>query len=791
MFSKFLSFLSILSLGFSVYSSNIIGNDYINGLNITDNQGNNITIDYLKVYEGNTRFGNGVNPYYHSFSHNDCIYKCSVNESCLGIYFGEMENISDIISEMNGSGLDDNNDMSEMCCLFSNLGNAFTNDYSGYSYIKTSHYVGINSTLNNYSYSIRGYVNDYYDYDLNFDNSIVYLDLNHNGVLDENEPNQTVRHNTEFNFNGLQPGNYLVRQITDNGCAQLYPGLNGPYYNYYYYEDFEEFIPSGDGYVDAVQSYFHEGHHTFSVPHGGYVGSNESIDNRNFSFILGNNNETYLSLYPGYNITLVFIDETIISYNDSADVDNLFFDIEGDSSTEAHISISQDGVSYYNLSILSSENTSFNTANVKNITTPIAYVRLHFFGENQDVPLNIKRVYGSVDSIYRPENGFFIHIPIENNYYLYFFNNCNFGTFCYTYCNYKTVDFDSYEACLYGCDLYRNFETCFCDRFDNNTPSELALYFGDENNFNYDSCNMGCEYNMHKNVFPHFDVLVNTSNDGDIIDSFYDCGNNCVDTLSYNCYNNKLCAGFSISRNQSGNTYSGLKSNLNNNTFLFLKSDFSPPTTFPTTFPTTLPTTIASTMASTSSNTLPSTSPTTLPSTTVSTSATTTVSTTATTFAITSTSNINNNANTNNLNNGNTNNNYSGSNKTKDVLLYVLLTVFIISLIVIVLAFIKLRYYSKYINLVNVERNERIDDERNIYSYDNPLYSNTMRASTLVDNDDPYNQELVQNDDNHYVNEFNENIKNVENDNRILNKNENINEYNEVYDHLNNEESNV
>ena len=37
----------------------------------------------------------------------------------LGIYFGEMENISDIIAEMNGSGLDDN-DMSKMCCLFSN-----------------------------------------------------------------------------------------------------------------------------------------------------------------------------------------------------------------------------------------------------------------------------------------------------------------------------------------------------------------------------------------------------------------------------------------------------------------------------------------------------------------------------------------------------------------------------------------------------------------------------------------------------------------------------------------------
>ena len=151
------------------------------------------------------------------------------------------------------------------------------------------------------------------------------------------------------------------------------------------------------------------------------------------------------------------------------------------------------------------------------------------------------------------------------------------------------------------------------------------------------------------------------------------------------------------------------------------------------------------------------------------------------------------------MNNNNSNNNTSNNN-TKDILLYVLLIVFIISLLVIVLAFIKLRYYSKYTNLVNVERNEQSEDGRNIYSYDNPLYCNRMRASTLVDNDDPYNQNLQQNDTNHYVNEFNENVGNVENGNEYVNDfnenlnhnlKQNINEYNVVYDHLNNEESDV
>ena len=63
--------------------------------------------------------------------------------------------------------------------------------------------------------------------------------------------------------------------------------------------------------------YFHEGHHTFSVPHGGYVGSNESVNNRNFSF-KGNNNDTYLSLYPGPNTSILLMKQLFL--NDSADI---------------------------------------------------------------------------------------------------------------------------------------------------------------------------------------------------------------------------------------------------------------------------------------------------------------------------------------------------------------------------------------------------------------------------------------------------------------------------------------
>lgn len=684
MLSKIITLLSFLTLGVSSFN---IGNININGLNRTDNLGNNITIDYLLVHDGNTRFGGGIEPYYHAFSYQECINECSTNDTCLGIYFGEMENITNIISEMNGSGIED---LNQMCCLFSSLGYPFENQYMGYSYIKTTHFTGINSTLNDYSHSIIGYVNDYGNYNLNIDSSIVYIDLNHNGVLDKNEPNQTVRHNEKFNFSGLNPGNYLLREVVTEGCEQLYPGLTGNNYNYNYYNYFSN---HGDGYIDSVQSYFHQGHHTYSMPHGGYVGNNITIDNRNFSFILGNDNSTYMSFYPGYNITLVFIDETIINQDNISE--NLFFDIYGDSDTRAHLSISHDGVNYYNLSILSSENSSFNTGDVENITTPISHIRLHFFGDDLEEPLNIKRIYGDYNSLYKPEFGYYLHIPIENYYYLYFYNNCNYNSNCYNYCNYNTIDYDNYEACLHGCDLFSYYETCFCNRFNSNDPSGLALYFGDENNFNYNSCNLGCDYNMKKYVYPHYEILVNrTSSTLNIIDSIYYCSDSCVDMLSYSCAQNNLCSGFSVLRNQSGYTYSKITESPDNNSYLIIKSQVIN-TEVPNT--TILPITTP----------LPTTSL--LPEYSISTSSPSTSSS--------SIQNLPSNIDKNTKNEADT------TTRTKDIILYVLLVIFIIILVIIGSAFIKFKFFNKYTNITN--RDEGNSNERNVYSYDNPLYNKT------------------------------------------------------------------
>ena len=103
------------------------------------------------------------------------------------------------------------------CYLFSNKGYPIEDNILSFSYIKTSHYV--NQNLNNSNY-IFGYISDYAYNNLNLYSSIVYLDYNHNGILDDNEPNETVRHNNYFNFTDLLPGNYLVREILllQNNC---------------------------------------------------------------------------------------------------------------------------------------------------------------------------------------------------------------------------------------------------------------------------------------------------------------------------------------------------------------------------------------------------------------------------------------------------------------------------------------------------------------------------------------------------------------------------------------------
>ena len=199
----------------------------LNGVGSTD-------INFLEIYESeNTKFStanlnisnlNLINhTHYRSdeYVFQDCFDRCEPNIKCVGVYTFKT-----------------NNNMS--CCLeLSDLGYGSVTNETGKSFVKIH-----KDNFEDGKYNIKVYVlqsNDtYYN-----ENRTVYLDLNHNGELDENEPYITengysyysnkghnfIRHYKNSNenlfiFKNLKKGQYLIRQKLSDRCIQYYPSVN-------------------------------------------------------------------------------------------------------------------------------------------------------------------------------------------------------------------------------------------------------------------------------------------------------------------------------------------------------------------------------------------------------------------------------------------------------------------------------------------------------------------------------------------------------------------------------------
>ena len=158
-------------------------------------------------------------------------------------------------------------------------------------------------------------------------NHSVYVDLNHNGQHDEGEPiNTTINNN--FIINNIPEGNYLVREIQDDTCMQLWPGVWGD----------NEIVAEGaqETYVDSVVQYYHDGHPTEVKFIGGSVTDTATmaftpVENPSTDFILGYSPNNFLSFKPDYGIVLAFLDEVIIN----GDGNDIIIQPFGDSSTDA------------------------------------------------------------------------------------------------------------------------------------------------------------------------------------------------------------------------------------------------------------------------------------------------------------------------------------------------------------------------------------------------------------------------------------------------------------------------
>jgi hypothetical protein len=372
----------------SIVSSLLLFIVLINGNEIRDYKNN--TVEFINVYENqglkfstayfNINNSNIINHTHYLLNETEykkCFLSCVNNNECHGIYTYKKTNVS--------------------CCLeLREIGNALETNETGDSYIKLTK---DNHDTDLHELSVYVIQNNNTNWK---DNITIYLDLNHNGELEDDEPfitkNREQYHmnisftlddtSIKFSFKNLKKGQYLIRQKLSDSCIQYYPGINGSKIRY-----------KGDGYVDNVIEYHHHKNSRFIGAYGSFITSPEKISDPDFNFILGNKKDRYMSFQPHNNITFAFIDETILNMNKTDD--DFIIDIfnKSNTNTKAIVSVSSDNIDYYYLGVLSNDNFRFNMGDII-LTIPISYIRLEFFGENLKDSFDIISIRGSMNSIY-------------------------------------------------------------------------------------------------------------------------------------------------------------------------------------------------------------------------------------------------------------------------------------------------------------------------------------------------------------------------------------------------------
>ena len=146
--------------------------------------------------------------------------------------------------------------------------------------------------------------------------------------------------NIIFQFTNLDPGIYSVRNTEVKNCYQILPGVS-----------LLRNKKVGKGFVDYVK-YFKSNRY---LVYGGNVtennlfpGGSRNLEKATIDYVVGMNNETYVSFVNNDIIVFGFRDE-IISQGEG---DDLFFNTYLDFDIQGHVSISSDGNNFVQIGIL-------------------------------------------------------------------------------------------------------------------------------------------------------------------------------------------------------------------------------------------------------------------------------------------------------------------------------------------------------------------------------------------------------------------------------------------------------
>ena len=698
-------------------------------------------VDYILVNQGNTeynikkknkfyKFSTGLDDEYIINTTNtldECKAECANMTKCLGVFYYVNE------SDTN-------------CNLLSKLGNVANTKLESYSYRKHLHYI------NNNTHDLIGYIADTNSISNKSLETYVYIDLNHNGKYDNNEPINITK-NELFTFSNLRPGKYLVREIVPEGCYQILPANYMLKYKSYYDND------DGNGYIDNVVEYYNSGHHTKSGIHGGNINGTKT-ENANLN-VLFSNSSNYITFYPQNFIIVSFIDETI---HDNIGND-IFIDVYGNTTIFANISVSTDNVNYYYVGELNNNTTSFDL-NIINFTDPVSYIKLHFHKHSLRISnkdkINIIGIHGSKKSISVPSFGYNVIVPREYN--IIFINDCHFYFSCSTYCYYSILSFDESKSCSIGCNLVDLTNGYTCDNYDEqNTISNNNeyIYFTGEN-FSYNQCINGYYYSINTLLFPDYQIYKNSKSlKQNIISSMpnnYKSTKKYVLDLKKNCDNITECNAFNLNLEEKNNyLYNNYNRIYDNYSILIIKKEdlhdtelnyhsitstsntvttntvTSTSNTVTTNTNTTTSNTVTTNTVTTNtvtSNTVTSTSNTVTTNTNTTTSSSntsTSSSNTVTSSSNTSTSNTStSNTVTSNTVTSNTSTNTNSRNiktKTEDTLKFKIILslscfIFILSIIVIV-------------GVWFIKRKDEPPENKEITSFENPAYNSSIDNSII------------------------------------------------------------
>ena len=407
----------------------------------------------------------------------------------------------------------------EHCNLLTNLGDVSVTNVNVSCYKKVSY------LRNTDLHSIAGKVIDTYT-ELQSNIHKVYIDVNLNGVFDNDEPFNVTNVDGKFLFTNLSVNNYLVRELQGDNCIQLVPGIRGI-----------NGIVRGSGFVDNVVEYYFDGHHTNAHFNGGMITNIETGEFTPKTDVLwysyNNRDNMFVSFFPKYNITYAFVDETIIDGPGSDIVITTFLN----STTNAHVSVSDNNLDFEYVGILNGSLQSPHELDLGNInyTKHVAYISFHFFELEDDYnSLNIITINGKIDSLGTPSFGMFASVPQKKEDRLIFVKDCHYGWGCDPYCIFGKLEKDQIDSCFVGCKMWEKTTSCKCSNYD-----EYNIEF-DGNEFHTEHCIDGCRYAINRDIFPDYTIRLNTGG----VKRHNFLNNVCNDTSDQNCFLSdlKICS---------------------------------------------------------------------------------------------------------------------------------------------------------------------------------------------------------------------------------------------------------